>query len=250
MKTLVQNITHRATCRNFTSRTVEPALIKTLLEGAVHAPNTGNMQLYSIIITRDAENKKLLDATHFNQPAAVNAPVIITFCADCHRYSRWCRMNDADPGADNLQMLACASIDAVIVAQQFVTLAEANGLGTCYLGTTTYNTPQIARLLQLPPLVVPVVGVAVGYPAGKCPQTDRLPLDAVIFSEAYNDPDEDRLSALYAPQEQLPGNKKFVKENQKQNLAQVFAQVRYPRASNEAFSQTYRQFILDAGFKI
>ena len=55
--------------------------------------------------------------------------------------------------------------DAVILAQQIVTVAELNGLGSCYLGTVTYNPEEISRLLGLPELVVPVACVALGYPA-------------------------------------------------------------------------------------
>ena len=46
-----------------------------------------------------------------------------------------------------------ASMDTLLVAQTFCTLAEEAGLGICYLGTTTYNPQMIIDTLHLPELV-------------------------------------------------------------------------------------------------
>ncbi len=97
------------------------------------------MQLYSVIVTRDEDAKKRLAPAHFNQPSATGADVVLTFCADFNRFEKWCEARNAQPGYDNFQSLMWAVIDTTIFAQQFCTIAEMNGLGTCYLGTTTYN---------------------------------------------------------------------------------------------------------------
>ena len=73
-----------------------------------------------------------------------------------------------------------ALTDAVIYTQQIVTIAETEGLGTCYLGTVNYNAKQISELLELPDLVVPVASISLGYPANTDEeQPERLPLEAV-----------------------------------------------------------------------
>ena len=60
-----------------------------------------NMQLYSVIVTRDKQMKERLAPAHFNQPMVTGAPVVLTFCADFNRFSKWCRERKAVPGYDN-----------------------------------------------------------------------------------------------------------------------------------------------------
>lgn len=239
----------RRTVRKYADRDVAPDLLNELLEAAIHAPTTGNMQLYSIIVSRDAERKRALAPAHFNQPAVVNAPVVLTFCADCNRFVKWCAMRDAEPGYDNFQSFISAMLDTAIVAQQFCTVAEMNGLGTCYLGTTTWNAPQIADTLGLPPMVIPVITVTLGWPDGEAPVSDRLPLAAVVHDECYADYTAEAIDRFYAPKEALPENKGFVAENSKNTLAQVFTDVRYPRAANEEFSRIFYDFLGCSGYR-
>ena len=109
----------RATVRAYSQQDISPELLDELLEIACRSSNTGNMQAYSIVVSRDPERKKALAACHFNQPQVVNAPVVLTFCADFNRFSKWCAQRNAQAGFNNVQALTYASIDAVIVAQTF-----------------------------------------------------------------------------------------------------------------------------------
>lgn len=238
----------RATIRRFSDKPVDGKLINDILEAASHAPTTGNMQLYSVIISRNKEMLEALAPAHFSQPAMVGAPVVLTFCADFNRFVKWCKVSDAEPGYDNFQSFVTAVLDTVILAQQFVTIAEREGLGCCYLGTTTYNAPDIARTLSLPRLVVPVTTIALGWPDEKSEPSDRLPLRSFVHEEVYKDPVDDEIREFYSQKESLPESRKFVEENGKQTLAQVFTDVRYPKANNDFFSKVYRDFIAEQGF--
>jgi len=240
----------RRTVRSFTDAEVSDSDIRAMLEAAMHAPTTGNMQLYSVIITRDDEKKKALWPAHFSQPAAVGAKVLLTFCADFNRFVKWCEQSGAVPGFDNFQSFFSAVLDTTIFAQQFVTIAERNGLGTCYLGTTTYNAPDIARVLELPVRVVPVTTVALGVPDGDAVQSPRLPVDAVMHVEKYNDYTREDIASVYAPLESREDSRGFIAENGKQTLAQVFTDVRYPKGNNEVFSKIYRDFIESQCFEV
>ena len=240
----------RRTVRRYSDREVSDSELRDMLRAAMQAPNTGNMQQYSVVVTRSAEGKQLLAPAHFNQPSVMGASVVLTFCVDFNRFERWCRLNDAQPGYDNFQAFLWGVIDTTIFAQQFCTIAEMNGLGCCYLGTTTYNAPQIAEALRLPDRVVPVVTLTVGYPEGEAPLSDRLPAEAIIHSERYADYSDDDIRLAYANKESLPESRGFVEENGKQTLAQVFTDVRYTRDANEHFSRLYRDFIESRGFKL
>lgn len=241
---------NRRTIRQYTETELDRQLLKDLLMAASHAPTTGNMQLYSVIITEDEEMKKRLAPTHFNQPSVMSAAVVLTFCADFNRFVKWCEARNANPGYDNFQAWVWAVEDTMIFAQQFVTLAEMNGLGTCYLGTTTYNAPQISEILELPTRVVPIATVTVGYPASEGLLSDRLPIDAIIHNEKYIDYDNERINRIYKEKESLPESEKFIKENDKETLAQVFTDVRYKQTDNEHFSKVFAEFIREKGFEL
>lgn len=242
--------TDRVTVRNFSDREVYDQLLRDMLEAAAHAPTNGNMQLYSVVITRDPLKKRLLTPAHFNQPASTGANVLLTFCADFNRFVKWCEVSDAKPGYDNFQSFMSAVFDTVILAQQFCTIAEQQGLGTCYLGTTAYNAPQIAEILELPSRVVPVITVALGYPAGEPVRSDRIPSSGFIHDEVYKDYTEKDIKNIYAEKEAREDSCQFIAENGKETLAQVFTDVRYPKETNEVFSKVYLDFIEKQKFQI
>lgn len=238
----------RATVRRFKPEAPDALFIAELVRKAGQAPTTGGMQLYTVIETRSPEGRARLAPAHFNQPACTGAPVLLTFCIDLNRFSRWCELSDAQPGYDNFQTFVYAGLDTAIFAQQFVTLAELAGLGTCYLGTTTYNAPAIAEALNLPRLVVPLVTVAVGWPEEQPAPSWRLPVEGVLASESYPETDDSRILGMYAGLEQLDSSRKFIVENNKQTLAQVFTDIRYTREANEHFSKIFADFIDRQGF--
>lgn len=238
----------RGTVRSYTDRPLADELLNRLLDAAAHAPNTGNMQWYSVIVTRSAEGKKALAPAHFNQPQVEGAQAVLTFCIDLRRFEHWCRLRKADPGFDNFQSLAAAMIDTSLAAQQFCTAAELAGLGTCYLGTTTYNAPEIARALNLPPRVVPLTTVTVGYPAADPAPSWRLPRQAWVHTEEYRDAADRDIALWYESLENNPQSRKFVEENGLETLAQVFTDVRYPRSSAEAFSKSFCDFLHSNNF--
>lgn len=242
---------NRRTIRKYDSeRPVDAGLLQEMLKKAARAANTGNMQTYSVIVTTSPEEIAAIAPAHFNQPAATGAKAILTFCIDFNRFNRWCRLNNADPGLNNLQGFTWGVIDTSIFAQQFCTIAELEGLGTCYLGTTTYNAGQIAETLKLPQDVVPVITVAVGYPAENPELQERLPIEAIVHNGSYKNPTDKELLEIYSEKDNLPASKQFVEANGKENLAQVFAEVRYPRQANEQFSRVYREFMKNQGVNI
>lgn len=245
----MESMRTRRTIRQYSDRDVPAELLNELLTVAMQASNTGNMQLYSVVVTRDAEQKRRLAPAHFNQPMVTQAPVVLTFCADVNRFVQWAACRKTEAGFDNFQTFIAATIDAMLFAQSFCTAAEEKGLGICYLGTTTYNADQIIEALDLPRLVVPIVTVTVGYPAEPLPaQSERLPLSAIVHAERYNDYTPDSIDAFYAEKESLSVNQRFVKENGKETLAQVFTDVRYTKANNLHFSAVFLQVLRDQGF--
>lgn len=242
-------IKNRRTIRKYKTDDVSVDLLNSLLEEAFRASTMGNMQLYSVVVTRDGQMKEKLAPAHFNQPMVISAPVVLTFCADFNRFSKWCRCRQAEPGYDNPISFLNAASDALLVTQNFCTLAEAHGLGICYLGTTIYNPDRIIETLQLPQLVMPVATITVGYPDECPPQPDRLPLEGILHEEVYKDYTPECIDRIYAYKESLAENQHFIKENGKETLAQVFTDVRYKKADNEYMSENLEKTLKKQGFK-
>jgi len=238
---------HR-TIRTYTDQQIAPELLTRLFETACRASNTGNMQAYSIVVTTDNDLKKQLLPAHFNQPMTTQAPVVLTFCADFNRFTKWCEQRNAEPGYDNFQSFMATAIDALVAAQTFCIAAESVGLGICYLGTTTYNAREIIDTLKLPKLVVPITTITVGYPEGLPDQTDRLPLEAIVHYETYKDFSKDDIDNLYTEKENSDFYKQFVSENKKETLAQVFTDIRYSKKNNEFFSEKFLTVLKEQGF--
>ena len=244
----MESIKNRRTIRKYQSKEVSDELLNELLTTSFRAPTMGNMQLYSVVITRDEAMKEKLSPVHFNQPMVKGAPVVLTFCADFNRFSKWCEQRKAVPGYDNFLSLMNAVTDALLVTQNFTTLAEEKGLGTCFLGTTLYNAGGIIDVLQLPKLVLPVATLTVGYPAEMPPQPDRLPLEGIIHHEIYKDYTSEDIDRIHEVKESLPENKEFVRINNTQTLAQIFTDIRYKKADNEAMSASLMEVLKKQGF--
>ena len=241
-------LNNRKTIRKYTEETVDNTLLEELLNAAARTSTTGNMQVYSVVVTRDQDRKAELAPCHFNQPMVKEAPVVLTFCADFNRFNKWCESRKAKPGYDNFLSFMTAAIDALLAAQTFCVAAEAKGMGICYLGTTIYTADKIIDILDLPKGVVPVTTITLGWPAEDPEQVDRLPLDALVHNEKYSDYHQDDIDRIYAEKESREDSLQFIEENNLETLAQVFTDVRYKKADNEHFSKVLMEVLKKQGF--
>ena len=244
----MESLKHRTSIRKYSSKEVPSQLITALLENAERTPTMGNLQLYSVIITRDKAIKKLLSPPHFNQPMVQNAPVVLTFCADYRRTSLWTTQRQAQPGYNNFLSFLNAATDALLYCQTFCNIAEEAGLGTCFLGTTIYSPQPIIDILKLPQLVFPVATITLGWPDEAPALTDRLPIESIIHEETYRDYTPELINKFYSHKEALPENQHFVEINNKQTLAQVITDIRYTREANEAMSKGLLEALYRQGF--
>ena len=247
-RAMIDAILQHRSIRKYQQKAIPEPLLNSILEAGIRASTTGNMQVYSVVVTTDQKVKEELLPLHFNQPMVTEAPAVLTFCADFNRFNKWCRMRKAEPGYDNFLSFMTAAIDALLVAQNVCVAAEDEGLGICYLGTTTYMAEKIIEVLELPGGVVPVTTVTVGYPAEDPALTDRLPLEAVIHRDKYRDYSEEDIETYYREKELLTENLEFIKENKKETLAQVFTDVRYKKEDNELFSNELIKVLQKQGF--
>ncbi len=245
---MIKEIFEHRSIRKFKSEAINPATLRLALEAAARASTCGNMQCYSIVVSQSEDIVKQLSPCHFGQVERMNAPCVVTICADINRFSQWCELRDAEPRYDNFIWFINGAIDSLMAAQNLILEAEANGLGACVLGTTLYTAESIISILDLPKGVIPITSIALGYPDEMPELTDRLPLDAVVHFEKYHDYTPESINQLWAEREASAETTALLEENKLPNLAQIFTINRYNGEDNVKFSKSYFALLERQGF--
>ncbi len=237
--------------REYENKEVSQELLDQILEAGIRASSSGNMQSYSIIVTRDKELKKKLYSAHMDQSMVIDAPILLTFCADFNRMRKWLELNDAPVHFDNFMSFMIGTIDATLVSQNCALAAENAGLGICYMGSTLANCDQIGELLNLPPNVVPVVGYSLGYPKESPSLRDRLPLNGLVHYDQYEDYSDEEILEIYKDRNEkgwnrymdVPKLKEMTEKLGLENLAQIYSIAKYTKESHHQFSQTVLNYL-------
>lgn len=185
MDSAVLQLMHRhGSVRRFTPDPVPADLIETIAAAAQRASTSSNLQVVSVVaVTAEAARARL--ATICGQEHVAQAPVVLVWCADFARLERACTLRGYRQDTRYVESFLTGVLDVGIAAQSGALAAEALGLGVCYQGSIRNDPPGVINLLQLPRLVFPVVGMALGWPAAPPPHRPRLPLRAVLAWEHY-----------------------------------------------------------------
>ena len=246
---------HRS-IRRYRPDPIPDADLDAVLHAATRASSSGNMQTYSIIVTKDAERRAALWKMHFEQDMIREAPLLLTFVVDWNRMNTWCRARDADPGYDNFLCFLVGFADALIAAQNAALAAEALGYGICYMGTTICATPELCEFFDLPEGVFPATTLVVGKPAEDPETRARLPVDSIVHEERYRGFDDERIAETYRHREtegwnrymSFPDLARDIRESGVENLAQVYTIVKYTRDANRRFSKDLLEGLDRHGF--
>ena len=192
---------HRS-IRQYTDRPIDPAWVDAVLVDALAgSSSSGNLNMVSVIKTRDPERKSRLCELHFGQPMVNQAPLVLTFCADTFRTRQWLARRGARLGFADFISWHVAAFDAIILAQTVALALESHGLGICYMGTTLHSMRDIADFLECPENCLPVTSMVVGWPAEAPTQRDRLPAAAWIHDERYQRPTAADIDARFGERE-------------------------------------------------
>jgi len=159
----------------------------TLAVRAGQAASTSSaVQAYSIIRISEPDTRREIAALAGNQPYIESAPAFFIICADSRRH-RLMGEAHAEPYDTRLEAFLVATIDASLFAQNLATAFESLGYGICYIGGIRSDLPRLDALLQLPEGVYPLFGLCVGTPAQDPSPRPRLPLEAVLMQDRYDD---------------------------------------------------------------
>ncbi len=188
----------RASVRDFESREIPDDVFEDVMRAAAHAPTGGNLQPYSIIAVREQATKDTLTEMCGGQRFISRAPVALIFCIDYHRLERWARLEDAPFSAhDSLMSFWIAFQDTVIAAQNICTAADAQGLGSVYVGSIMSSFTELREMLDMPDGVFPVVLLSLGYPKTRPEPRRKLPPAVFVHRERYTELPDDELRAVF-----------------------------------------------------
>jgi len=187
MRTATIELMHRhASVRKYSSEAVDKELVEEIVEAGQRASTSSNMQCYSVVATADPEKRARLAELCGQQAHIRQAPLFLAWCADLSRLERVCERRGYKQVSENVESLLVSAVDVALAMQNAALAAESLGLGMCYIGAIRNHPLEVIRLFELPPLVFPVSGMTLGWPAGEPKLRPRLPLEAVLHWESYS----------------------------------------------------------------
>ena len=179
-------LNERSVCRRYRRDPVPEEVVRLLCATALAAPTKSDLQQATLVRLADPAKRAAVCALLPGSPWLAQAPELFVFCADGWRLRRlFARRDKAFPN-EHLDAFFNASVDAAIALGAFVAAAELAGLGTCPISQIRDHVAKIDELLELPDWVVPVAGLALGYPEQKEPLSARLSLSATVHTDRYD----------------------------------------------------------------
>ncbi len=182
----------RGVHRRFTDQPIAPALLRTLFGVALSSPSKSDLQQGDIVHVVDAAKRQAIFARIPDMPWMAQAPVFLVFCGNGSRMPQISALRQKPYPNDHLDAFFNAVVDGAIVMTAFIAAAEAVGLGCCPISVVRDHAAQLAKELELPPRVVPIAGLCVGWPAGPSRLSPRLSIDTRVHVDRY---DESKLTA-------------------------------------------------------
>jgi 5,6-dimethylbenzimidazole synthase len=200
-----QAIYRRRDVRRFRPDPIAPDILARLLRAAHHAPSVGFMQPWNFIVIADKatrmkvkdlyERERMAAAQFFDEPqrshylslkleGIMEAPVNVCVTCDPTRAGPAVLGRNSIPETDLYS--TCCAVENLWIA------ARAEGVGVGWV--SILKRPQLQAILGIPPHVVPVAYLCIGYPERFLEQPElevegwrrRQPLKSVIFYETWD----------------------------------------------------------------
>jgi len=184
--TVAEILSHRIH-RRYKPDPVSDETLEIVLAAALSAPAKSDLQQVAVVVVRDKTNQATIAGWIPDMPWIGQCPVFLVFCGDHRRMRRVAELRAKPYVNDTLDMFMNAAVDAALVMQNFVTAAEAMGLGCCPISVVRDHVEKLSDLLALPAGVFPVAGMCLGYPAQAGWISMRLPPALTVHTDRYDD---------------------------------------------------------------
>ena len=224
----ISTLLNRRTIRAFTNEAIDPDTIAILEEAAQHAATSRYFNEWSAIRITDSDKARTIaDMAH--QGYVSQAPLLYIFLADQRRNADLARQEGVDIDADSFILntgyaFLQSQNDAVLALHAMETAANSLGLGAVILGSVVNDVDGLIDLLDLPRLVYPVLGLAIGHPDQDPPMKPRMPRPAQIFIDSYGQSDR-------------PGEAARALKDFDETVKLYYRDLRHMDAPRKAFSQ-------------
>jgi FMN reductase [NAD(P)H] len=177
----------RRTHRRYLDQPVSDPIVRLLLASAFSASSKSDYQQASVIWLKDRGRRDRLAALFPDMPWIGSAPVFLVFLGDARRLDRIGELRGHPQDNGTFEGFFNSAIDAALALQTCVLAAETIGLGTCPISVLRNRVAEVGDILELPAKVFPVAGLCLGYPAQTGFVSMRLPLDATLHIDRYED---------------------------------------------------------------
>ncbi|MFE1243314.1 oxygen-insensitive NADPH nitroreductase [Fictibacillus sp. NPDC058756] len=192
MNEVIETILAHKSIRKFKDKSISEEMITTLVECAQAASTSSYQQVCTIIGVEDQEKKQKLGELAGNQSYVADNGYFFVFCIDYNRHKVAAEMLDKNINdtIQSTEAFIVGTVDASLAAQNVAVAAESLGLGIVYIGGIRNNLKEVSELLDCPEHVLPLFGMAIGYPDAEPGKKPRLPIPAVFHKNGYKKNEE------------------------------------------------------------
>ncbi len=184
--TLQQMHAHRS-IRSYQDKPIPDSVLTAILEAAWHGPTSINGQQVTLVVTKDAERRSQIAAIAGGQAWIAQAPVFVTLVIDFHKTRLGVQMAGGTQVIhESLEAFGVGAVDCGIALGRLGAAAQSLGLGIVPIGGIRRDPAAMVKLLGLPPLTFPLVGLAIGYPAEEGAVKPRLAFESYVHHETYD----------------------------------------------------------------
>lgn len=194
---LLDLLKSHTTVRDYEDTPISDETFKEMLHAAQHASSSHFVQAYSVIQVKDPAKKEALGKLAQNERQFSTAALALIFCIDLKRVENIIRKENKEPILGSVEDFIVGTVDTALLAQNFVVAAESKGYGVCYIGGVRNNPQEINDLFNLPEYVVPLFGMTVGVPAEDNEVKPRLPVEAIIHVDGYDETKDEKIIESY-----------------------------------------------------
>lgn len=181
------SISEHRSLRRYRPDPVSTDLLQLLCACALSAPTKSDLQQADIIHVADPAKRQRIVAHLPEMPWILDAPVFLVFCGNNRRIRHIGQWRGKPFANEHLDHFMNAAVDAGIVMMNFITAAEAAGLGTCPISAIRNAIETVSKELELPEGVFPIAGLCVGYPEAAGHISPRLSLDVTVHTDRYDE---------------------------------------------------------------
>lgn len=193
----IKQIHRHASVRSYRPDPVPVEQVDAIVTAGQRSSTSSNLQMVSVVAVTEQPTRERLAELCGNQEHIAQAPVFLAWCADLARLDRACQLRGYEQVTQYVESFLLAAVDTSLAMQNAALAAESMGLGMCYIGAIRNRPQEVIDLLDLPRLVFPIAGMTLGWPAVEPMVRPRLPLNAVLHWERYDQSHADEALAEY-----------------------------------------------------